>query len=83
MRVVRSCNAGVSSHSTQCIGRRRLTLLCVDLHLHVKVYADDYDIRDDVENANAKKDLRVFEGYFLGDLHHTKDNDQIGTIKTL
>ena len=53
----------------------RLTLLCVDLHLHVKVYARDYDVRDDVENANAKKDLRVIEGYLLGYLHHAKDND--------
>ena len=44
LRVVRSCNTAVSGRSTNRPERMRLTLLRVDLHLHVKVDAQNDEI---------------------------------------
>lgn len=83
LRVVRSCNEKISGHYTTHTKGTRPTLLRVDLHLHVKVDAQNDEIRDDIENADAQKDLRVFEGYLLGYLHHSENDEQIGAIETL
>ena len=48
LRVVRSYNPAVSRHPTSRAKGTRLTLLGVDLHLHVKVDAQDDEIGDNV-----------------------------------
>ena len=48
LRVVRSGSAAVSEHASRSIVGMRLTLLRVDLHLHVKVDAQDDQIGDHV-----------------------------------
>lgn len=81
LRVVRSCNVAVSEDFTNRAGGTKLTLLRVDLHLHVEINAQDDEIGYDVENADAQKDLRIFEGYLLGYLHHAENDKEIGAVK--
>jgi hypothetical protein len=54
------------------------TLLLVDLHLDVEVDAGDEQVADDVESAHAVEDGRVIEGDLLADLHHYKDDHEVG-----
>lgn len=54
------------------------TPLLVDLHLDVEVDAGDEQVADDVEGAHAVKDGRVVEGDLLADLHHHKDDHEVG-----
>jgi hypothetical protein len=54
------------------------TLLLVDLHLYVKVDAGDEQVADDVESAHAVEDHRVLEGDLLANLHHHKDDHEVG-----
>lgn len=54
------------------------TPLLVDLHLGVEVDAGDEQIANDVESAHAHEDVRVFEGDLLADLHHDKDDHEVG-----
>jgi len=54
------------------------TLLLVDLQLDVEVDAGDEHVADDVESAHGVKDGRVVEGDLLADLHHHKDDHEVG-----
>ena len=54
------------------------TLLLVDLQLDVEVDAGDEHVADDVESAHSVKDGRVVEGNLLADLHHHKDDHEVG-----
>lgn len=53
LRVVRSCNTAVSRQSTNRTMRTGLTLLRVDLHLHVEVDSQNDEVGDYVEDADA------------------------------
>ena len=62
---------------------RFYTLLRVDLLLKEKVNANNDQVRDDIQRADARENLRIFEWYLLRHLHHTEDDDQVGaTLKT-
>ena len=54
------------------------TPLLVDLHLGVEVYAGDEQVADDVQRAHAHEDVRVVEGDLLADLHHDKNDHEVG-----
>jgi hypothetical protein len=54
------------------------TPLLVDLHLGVEVDAGDEQVADDVERAHAHEDVGVFKGDLLADLHHDKDDHEVG-----
>ncbi len=54
------------------------TFLLVDFLLDVEVHADDEEVRDDVERADAHENLGVVEGDLFGDLHHAEDDHQVG-----
>lgn len=55
--------------STQMLAHQR-TLLLVYLHLHVKVYARNEYIGEDVKGADAVEDIGVFKGDLFRCLHH-------------
>lgn len=59
-----------------------LTFLRVDLLSNIEVYAQYNQVGDDVQGADAHKDLWVVEGDLLRHLHHTKYDHQIGAIKS-
>lgn len=63
---------------SQKITRFLRTLLLVDLELDVEVDAGDEHVADDVESAHGVKDGRVLEGDLLADLHHHKDDHEVG-----
>lgn len=42
--------------------------------------AEDDDIAERVKSAAEVENVGVLEGNFLGDLHHTKDDDQVGAV---
>ena len=54
------------------------TLLLVDLELGVEVDGGDEQVADDVESAHAVQDGRVVKGDLLADLHHHKDDHEVG-----
>ena len=54
------------------------TPLLVDLHLGVEVDAGDEQVADDVERAHAHEDVGIFKGDLLADLHHDKDDHEVG-----
>lgn len=54
------------------------TPLLVDLHLGVEVDAGDQQVANDVEGAHAHEDVRVVEGDLLADLHHDKNDHEVG-----
>lgn len=57
------------------------TLLRVDFLLDEEVDCCDDQVGDDVEASHTQEDLRVVKGNLLGDLHHAKNNHQIGTVE--
>lgn len=57
----------------------RLTLLLVDLGPDVEVDAHDDQVAENVETAAGVEHIGVFEGDLLGHLHHTQDDDNVGT----
>lgn len=59
--------------------RGRLTLLCVDLGPDVQVDAHDYQVAEQVESAAGVEHIGIFEGDPLGHLHHTQDDDDVGS----
>jgi hypothetical protein len=54
------------------------TPLLVDLHLGVEVDAGDEQVADNVQRAHAHEDVRVVEGDLLADLHHDKNDHEVG-----
>jgi hypothetical protein len=68
----------LDTHSCRKAIRCSRTLLLVDLELDVEVDASDEHIADDVESAYSVKDGRVVEGDLLADLHHHKDDHEVG-----
>ena len=74
LRVVRSAILTVSECKSS-VERSTRTLLCVDLHLHVKVDAQDDEIGDHVENTDAQEYLGVVKRYFFRYLHHAENDD--------
>ena len=59
----------------------RRTLLPVDGVHDVEVDGEDEDIAERVKSAAEVENVGVLEGDLLGDLHHTKDDDQVGAIR--
>jgi hypothetical protein len=55
------------------------TLLLVDLGQDVGVYEGNDNIATDVDGADRVENLGIFEGDALRHLHHTEDDDQVGT----
>jgi len=53
------------------------TLLLVDEHLCVEVEASDDEVAQEVHGANTVEDVGVVKGDTLGDLHHSKNDDNI------
>lgn len=54
------------------------TPLLVDLHLGVEVDAGDKQVADNVESAHTHEDVGVFKGDLLADLHHNKNDHEVG-----
>lgn len=61
----------------------RHTLLSVDGVHDVEVDGEDDDIAERVKGAAEVENVGVLEGDLLGDLHHTKDDDQVGAIRIM
>lgn len=59
-----------------------LTLFLIDLHLNIVIDANNNDVGYDVECANCCEHSWVIEGDLLRDLHHHKDDDQVGARKS-
>lgn len=59
-------------------GRR--TLLGVNLGLDEQVDAHDDQVAEKVETAAGVEHIGIFEGDPLGHLHHTQDDDDVGSI---
>lgn len=45
--------------------------------------AEDDDVAERVKSAAEVENIGVLEGNLLGDLHHTKDDDQVGAVHML
>ena len=45
--------------------------------------AEDDDVAERVKSAAEVENIGVLEGDLLGDLHHTKDDDQVGAVHML
>lgn len=60
--------------------RHILTLLLVNGALDIEVNSQDDDVADGIEGAAGIEDVGVFEGDLLGELHHSKDDDQVGAV---
>jgi hypothetical protein len=56
-----------------------LTLLLVDQEVHVGVDGDDDQIGRKVSSTDHHQDIRILEGDLLRNLHHHKDDYQVGT----
>lgn len=56
----------------------RLTLLCIDLRLHVEMYCDDKDIGENVDSSDNVKYIGIFKRNFLRCLHEKEDDNQVG-----
>lgn len=54
------------------------TLLGVNLGLDVQVDEANDDVAGNVNGANGVEDILVVEGNLLRDLHHTKDDEEVG-----
>lgn len=59
--------------------RERLTLLSVNLGPDVQVDAHDDQVAEQVEAAAGVEHIGIFEGDPLGHLHHTQDDDDVGS----
>lgn len=70
---------GSHGRGLNILERRHIALL-VDLHLHVEVEADDYEIGEEVNSADEVQDEGVFEGDFFGGLHEEEDYHQVGAV---
>jgi hypothetical protein len=62
-------------------GRGLRTLLLVDLELGVEVQAGDDQVAGNVQGADNVEGVGVFEGNLLGHLHHSKNDDKVGTVR--
>lgn len=58
---------------------RVYTFLLIDQEVHVGVDGDDDYVGEDVSTSNEVKGIRVLHRNSLGDLHHPKDDDQVGS----
>lgn len=59
--------------------RGTLTLLCVNLGPDVQVDAHDDQVAEQVETTAGVEHIGIFEGDPLGHLHHTQDDDDVGS----
>lgn len=59
--------------------RGRLTFLSIDLGPDVQVDAHDDQVAEQVETAAGVEHIGIFEGDPLGHLHHTQDDDDVGS----
>lgn len=57
--------------------QRREIVLLLDLGVLEVVDGRDDEVRDDVEDAYVRQDLRIFKVDFAGDLHHAQGDDQV------
>lgn len=62
--------------------RRHHTLFLIDLVIHVGVDGGNNHVRDNIAQTNVHQDLRVLKRDSLGDLHHPKDDDQVGSAES-
>lgn len=51
--------------------------------MHVGIDGDDDHVREDVTGSDHIEDTGVLHRDLLGDLHHHKDDDQVGTAQSL
>jgi hypothetical protein len=56
------------------------TLLPVDHALHVEIYAQNEQVGHGVRDANTEQDVGVIKRNPLRDLHHSKDDNQVGSV---
>lgn len=76
---VREVSSSQEGRTRLCWGRERLTLLRVDLGPDVQVDAHDDQVAEQVQTAAGVEHIGVFEGDPLGHLHHTQDDDDVGS----
>jgi len=58
---------------------RVYTFLLIDQEVHVGVDGDDDYVGEDVSTTNEVEGIWVLHRNSLGDLHHPKDDDQVGS----
>ncbi len=51
--------------------------------MHIGVDANDDHVRENVPRSHDVHDIGVLERDLLGDLHHHKDDDQIGDLRAM
>lgn len=57
------------------------TFLLVDLEEDPAVDGSNQKVATDVEGSDTVQNERIIERDLLGDLHHSKNDDQVGTVK--
>lgn len=82
MRVVRSVvkEQMVSLSRRGVFGTVRHTLLLVDGDLDVEVDGGDNQVASKVKSAGAVEHIGIIERNALRNLHHSKNDDQVGAI---
>jgi hypothetical protein len=63
------------------VSSNRHTLLLVDLDLSVQVDGGDDQVAGNVQSANNVQGVGIFERNSLGHLHHSKNDDNVGTVQ--
>jgi len=58
------------------------TLLLIDQEVHVGIDGDDNHVREDVAGSNHIHDIWILHGDLLGNLHHHKDDHQVGAAQS-
>lgn len=61
----------------------RLTLLLLDLRCHIQVESNDNGIGHDVESPDTHEDVLIFKRNLLGNLHHSKNDNNVGPMSSL
>jgi len=59
------------------------TLFLIDQVVGVRVHGEDEDIGENVDAADDHERLGILHWDSLGDLHHPKDDDQVGAENLL
>lgn len=58
------------------------TFLLINQEMGVGVDADDDRVGEQVDSSDEHQGLRIFQRDSLGDLHHHKDDNQVGPAHT-
>ena len=79
LRVVRSGKT-ISLRCSPLYTIVELTFPLVNLHVYQSIQSKDDQVRCDVPDTDKEKSVWVVERNSLGHLHHSENNDQVGSI---